>query len=289
MALVVVGVLADEVDPARRGEDPLRCVAVRRGEGLADLVGRAHAGTSTSVAAARRRAPATSGATSVRNAPPKVSEPARYLSLPSPRCGGQISRCRWPSARSSSVNVHRGAVDAEQVGRLEAEERVVAGEDAGEDPGQVVAGGGAELGQRADVVAAPHVDLVGEARPRRHPGEEVGALDHDARAAGLLGDDVAEHAAPGPVPVLRGRALLARRARRHVGVGVDLAVRVVQRHADGLALVLERQHVADARGRRRARRSGAPRRRRAAGPARPPTEASVASCSSVNTTTSQCP
>ncbi len=68
--------------------------------------------------------------------------------------------------------------------------------------------------------------------------------------------------------------------RRHVRVGVDLAVRVGQRHPDLLAVVLERKTCSTPSIAPRALRSGRPRRRRPGGRARGPSSAKTRSCSS---------
>ena len=117
-ALVVVGVLADQVYPAGAGQTPCRgraeggleagppgrrsrrrcvlCVFMRGrlpGSGWCGL--RAAGWTATS----RSRAATDSGVVSLMKAPMAASEPARYLSLSAARRGDVSCRCRWPARR----------------------------------------------------------------------------------------------------------------------------------------------------------------------------------------------
>ncbi len=90
------------------------------------------------------------------------------------------------------------------------------------------------------------VDLDGPARRERHEGRPVLAGEHDAFAGALEFEDALEQVGP----ELPDRVEQARGARRDVGVGVDLPVRVLQGDADRLAAVLEREHLLDAGHRR---------------------------------------
>ena len=92
--VVVVGVLADEVHPARRRPDPVGLAAGELAKGRCDPIDR---GQPT---ARRRLSAAASGATSVMYAPPIISEPATILDLVS-GCG---ARARTPSARGSPAS-----------------------------------------------------------------------------------------------------------------------------------------------------------------------------------------
>ena len=82
-AVVVVGVLADDVDPAGRGPDALgarrRTARRRRSAAAARRVG------SRARTTARSCSATSSGFVSVMNAPMPDSEPARYFSLPGAR------------------------------------------------------------------------------------------------------------------------------------------------------------------------------------------------------------
>ncbi len=71
------------------------------------------------------------------------------------------------------------------------------------------------------------------------------ATEHDALRCPLERQDVLEELRT----VHADRLDEALGARRHVGVAVDLAVRVVQGHADRLAAILEGEHLRNARQR----------------------------------------
>ena len=98
-ATVVVGVLADEVDPARRRPHARRGAAEGAREGvrdrLDDLVGGAVAHGATS----RRRAAAFSGATSLTQPPTPDSDPARNFRRPGPRSTDMSCRCSRETSR----------------------------------------------------------------------------------------------------------------------------------------------------------------------------------------------
>ena len=116
--------------------------------------------------------------------------------------------------------------------------------------GEVPALGGVEVRYRGGAAASVDVRLVGEVGVEGDEGDEVLALDdHAAAVFELLGEEVAVEAGARLVPVAAGRFELLFRAGGDEGVGVDLAVRVVQRDAYGLALVLEDEDVLDERQR----------------------------------------
>jgi hypothetical protein len=91
-----------------------------------------------------------------------------------------------------------------------------------------------------------HPHFVGIARAGRHEGDRVlVAVQHPLAVGGLVARHVAQQAGAVLQVVLALLRQLARGHRRHEGIGIDLAVRMVQRDADLGAAVLERQHVLD--------------------------------------------
>lgn len=107
-AVVVVDVLADQVDPAGRFSDSLRSAAellAERGDDgfdalfvrlrAIDELARHDGGAARERASASRNSCAfSSGAVSLMKVPAPVSIPARYLSLSFVRWGGMNSMCR---------------------------------------------------------------------------------------------------------------------------------------------------------------------------------------------------
>src|SRR3954463_14878375 len=88
--------------------------------------------------------------------------------------------------------------------------------------------------------------FIGKPRRERHERDEVRVAPHHSDALGLLvRDDVAVDTRASLVVKPRRLLELASWPRWHVREAVDLPVRVVERHADYLALVLENEHVAD--------------------------------------------
>jgi hypothetical protein len=87
-ALVVVGVLADDVDSAWREPHPVGCMAVVYAEPGLD------SGAHRSPPIARSRSTIASGETSLMNTPVADSDPARYFSLSAVRRMENSSRCR---------------------------------------------------------------------------------------------------------------------------------------------------------------------------------------------------
>ena len=114
-AVVVVGVLPDEVHPSRGTPHPVRSVAVHLGEAAGELIrpggvvlaclpsGRLGGVLSGHRAASLRRAAVCSAVTSLMNAPMAASEPARNFSLSSARRGLVSCRCNQPASRSAVV------------------------------------------------------------------------------------------------------------------------------------------------------------------------------------------
>ena len=98
VAVVVVGVLADDVDPARCRPDAFRFAREPLAERSPRAVGRrrvvVHATTT-----ARSCSATSSGFVSVMNAPIPDSEPARYFSLPGARRNENSCRCNHQSSR----------------------------------------------------------------------------------------------------------------------------------------------------------------------------------------------
>src|SRR5699024_1372450 len=100
---VVVGVLADQVNPSRGAPDAfwrvpvdLGGLPVQSGHALRGFLGVADAHGMTS----RSRAAVCSAGTSLMNAPMAASEPARNLSLSAARRGLVSCRCRREASRS---------------------------------------------------------------------------------------------------------------------------------------------------------------------------------------------
>ena len=106
---------------------------------------------------------------------------------------------------------------------------------------QLVAFGERGSGEVGHVAVREHVHLDRPAGGERHERGPVLAGQDDPVPGLLAGQDVGEQGRP--VGVEGGDHALA--ARCDVGVGVDLAVRVVQGDADRLAAVLEREHLLD--------------------------------------------
>src|SRR5690606_29513796 len=96
-AVVVVGVLADEVDAAGRRPRPDRLGAGQLAEQGLGLGAGGHRVTPSM--AVRSRSAAVSGGTSPIHAPMAASEPARYLSLSAARRGLVICRFRRTVSR----------------------------------------------------------------------------------------------------------------------------------------------------------------------------------------------
>src|SRR6202022_4756396 len=89
--------------------------------------------------------------------------------------------------------------------------------------------------------AGRHVDFVRPARGLRDVRHDAALVEQDATPSlELVADQVALETATG-VP-----AQFRRRHRRDERIGVDLPVRVMERHADLLATVLEDEDVLDA-------------------------------------------
>src|SRR5439155_24320977 len=88
------------------------------------------------------------------------------------------------------------------------------------------------------------VHLVRPARKLRHEGDPAFIAHHGAQPWLFSRDDLAVEAAPGLPQMSRLRGQLALEDRREKWIGVDLAVRVAERHSDGLAAVLEDVDVA---------------------------------------------
>ena len=121
---------------------------------------------------------------------------------------------------------------------------------------QLVALGVVEGGEVGDVAVRRQVHLDRPARGGRHVRRPVLAAQHDpgARPRRSASRTSAQQVAAGaPRGALGACRSSCARARRHERVGVDLAVRVVQRDADLAAAVLEAEHLLDAGQRRTAR------------------------------------
>ena len=148
-------------------------------------------------------------------------------------------------AHAVAPHVHGRLVPGRDVGRG----RVVQVVDAAQDPQigarELVALVTRQLREVGGVAARREVHLDGPARGERHVREPVLGLEHDARPRLLEVDDALEQVGSLALDLLQQ----AGRARGHVGVRVDLAVGVVQRHADLLAAILEREHLLDTRKR----------------------------------------
>ena len=173
------------------------------------------------------------------NAPIAASEPARYLSLSSSRrgevsCSMSRMSSRWACDGSlvPRRNVRRGGV--------------VEGIDAAQEPavqqGELVAFLVGRGGEVRDVPVREDVHFQRPARGERDKRRPVLALEQHPLGFLLEAEDVLEQRAA----VTLDRADQLGRARRDVRVGVDLSVRVVQRHADRFAAVLERKDLLDA-------------------------------------------
>jgi hypothetical protein len=132
------------------------------------------------------------------------------------------------------------------VGQREAEQVVELGEQRLEQRRERPRLAGAEVGQRAPRRLREYVGLVRVAREERDERDEVLVLPDDAAAVGdLLVPDRFEQVRAVGVAVLSAGGQLGLDPRRDERIGVDLAVRVRQRHADLAALVLEDEDVAD--------------------------------------------
>src|SRR5690606_35778583 len=94
----------------------------------------------------------------------------------------------------------------------------------------------------------------GPARGERHEGGPVLAREHDARARLLALEDAREEVGA----EFGDRGERRCRAWRDEGVGVDLAVRMPERHPDRLAAVLEGENLGDAGQRRELARAMRP-------------------------------
>ena len=137
-AVVVVGVLPDQVDPPRGRPDALGVAPGALGEGgrhPPDPVG-AHRGQRPPGVAARSSSAACSGAMSLMNTPAPDSLEARYFSLaaaPPDRERLQVD------VGQVAVAPHRRLVAGQHVGQRLVEQRVEAAEDVLEQRGQAVA------------------------------------------------------------------------------------------------------------------------------------------------------
>lgn len=135
--------------------------------------------------------------------------------------------------------MYRRLVPGGDVGSRGVVERVDAAEQALIDRRELVALLRGRRGQVGNVAVRQQVDLDGPARGERHERSDMLAADQDPLPGLLEGEDVGEHRRA--VAVERGEQ--AGRAGGDVGVGVDLAVRVVQRDSDRLAAILEREDL----------------------------------------------
>ena len=115
--------------------------------------------------------------------------------------------------------------------RIEPEVAVVVAAHPEQDVGKRPALPVVEVGQRSEVAAGIEVDLIGPAGGARNEGEHPRLAEQTALACRLALDLIAVQA-PSRFPgVPAGCAELGLGDRRDVGEGVDLAVRVAQRHA----------------------------------------------------------
>ena len=90
------------------------------------------------------------------------------------------------------------------------------------------------------------MQLVRVAREERDVRRERGVLGDDpAPVPAFLLENIADEVAARLVEMLLRQRQFARNARRDERVSVDLAVRVMERNADRLALVLEDEDVSD--------------------------------------------
>ena len=191
---------------------------------------------------ARSCSATSSGLVSVMNAPMPDSEPARYLSLPGARRSENSCRCSHHSSRARGGRLVPGG----DVGHR--------GVEAVREAAQHVEVDGHEgvplvVGQRREVGHLPgreQLHLVGPARRGRDERGPVLVLRDHPRPGPLGGHDLGEQVAPGGLAVAADRAEHLLHPRRHERVGVDLPVRVGERHPDLLAVVLEDEDLLDA-------------------------------------------
>ncbi|MNX94335.1 hypothetical protein D3C86_1265620 [compost metagenome] len=142
--------------------------------------------------------------------------------------------------------VGRPLVHDHHVRQAEAEEPVVLPHHRLEHAGEVQPDRAVELVDRLHVMLGVEVHLVGVAGVEGDERDEVRVLGDDPAAVlELGGEHVAVQAVARPGVVLGLARKLALDLGRQVAEGVDLAVGVVERHPDGLALVLEDEDVGD--------------------------------------------
>jgi hypothetical protein len=153
------------------------------------------------------------------------------------------------------LHVHRRLVPGGDVGRWGVVHLVDAAQQGEVEARQLVALRVVRRGEVGHVAMRQHVYLDRPAGGERHERRPVLAAEDDPRRCPLGLQDSLEQVRPEAVDGVDQSG----GARGDVGVGVDLPVRVVQGHADGLAAVLEREHLLDAG--QRGQRGGAIRPR----------------------------
>ncbi len=167
------------------------------------------------------------------------SKPATRVSF------GMISRCQWKWARLGLVE--GGRVQHEVVGRLR-EDAVHAAQEVAQEVGQPAQLVEPRLLEGRPVAGGEDPRLAGKARGKGSEGHETVALrDEPAPGAALLAQDVAPDAALLALVVVGRAVQLLAHHDGDDGRGDELGVRMLERRARRLAVILEDQDVGEAR------------------------------------------